>query len=140
VYQLETAMGAAISVFPGSQAIRVPRTRFLPVKTTSDLFIIHSDAFIMTGDSRIVPNPDKEPGGPPLSVTLDSRFYKHVDQLESRFPFGPPSLIDCERVMIWGDIKFGKGIVFRDAVKLINDTEKQVEIEDGSIIEGTHAF
>ena len=28
VYQLETAMGSAISVFSGAQAIRVPRTRF----------------------------------------------------------------------------------------------------------------
>ncbi|MCP4043886.1 MAG: UTP--glucose-1-phosphate uridylyltransferase, partial [Gammaproteobacteria bacterium] len=30
VYQLETAMGAAIAVFPGAGAIRVPRSRFAP--------------------------------------------------------------------------------------------------------------
>ncbi|MCB0168132.1 MAG: UTP--glucose-1-phosphate uridylyltransferase, partial [Anaerolineae bacterium] len=34
VYQLETAMGSAIGIFQGAGAIRVPRTRFAPVKTT----------------------------------------------------------------------------------------------------------
>ena len=37
VLQLETAMGAAISSFENAGAIIVPRTRFAPVKTTSDL-------------------------------------------------------------------------------------------------------
>ena len=37
VYQLETAMGAAIEVFEGARALLVPRTRFAPVKTTDDL-------------------------------------------------------------------------------------------------------
>ncbi|MHC9543910.1 MAG: UTP--glucose-1-phosphate uridylyltransferase [Vulcanimicrobiota bacterium] len=137
VYQLETAMGAAISVFKGSQAIRVPRTRFLPVKTTNDLFVIYSDAYVLTHDCRVVLNPDKEPGGPPLSVTLDPRYYRHIDQLESRFPYGPPSLLDCERVTIKGDIKFGKNIIFTCVVELVNDKEQQMEISDGSAIEGT---
>jgi UTP--glucose-1-phosphate uridylyltransferase len=30
VIQLETAMGAAIGVFPGARAVRVTRTRFVP--------------------------------------------------------------------------------------------------------------
>ncbi|MGI8624168.1 MAG: UTP--glucose-1-phosphate uridylyltransferase, partial [Solirubrobacteraceae bacterium] len=37
VIQLETAMGAAIGVFDGAVALCVPRRRFTPVKTTSDL-------------------------------------------------------------------------------------------------------
>src|SRR5262249_11161104 len=32
VYQLETAMGAAIQVFEGARALAVPRSRFAPVK------------------------------------------------------------------------------------------------------------
>ena len=39
VYQLETAMGAAIESFAGARAISVGRERFAPVKTTSDLLI-----------------------------------------------------------------------------------------------------
>merc|ERR1712127_841238 len=37
VLQLETAMGAAIGCFEGAAAIVIPRERFAPVKTTSDL-------------------------------------------------------------------------------------------------------
>ena len=40
VYQLETAMGSAISVFDRAGAIRVPRTRFIPVKNTNDLLAV----------------------------------------------------------------------------------------------------
>src|SRR3712207_365941 len=39
VYQLETAMGAAVGVFEGAGALRVPRSRFVPVKKTTDLQI-----------------------------------------------------------------------------------------------------
>src|SRR3954451_1065691 len=45
VYQLETAMGAAIQVFEGARALSVPRTRFAPVKTTDDLLALRSDAY-----------------------------------------------------------------------------------------------
>merc|ERR1719394_2020991 len=48
VIQLETAMGAAISAFPGASAILVPRTRFAPVKTTNDLLALRSDAYVLT--------------------------------------------------------------------------------------------
>ncbi|NNE43870.1 MAG: UTP--glucose-1-phosphate uridylyltransferase, partial [Gemmatimonadetes bacterium] len=50
VYQLETAMGAAISVFPDACALRVPRERFLPVKTTGDLLGLRSDLYRTTDD------------------------------------------------------------------------------------------
>ena len=50
VYQLETAMGSAIGVFPGARAIRVPRSRFAPVKTTDDLLAVRSDAYVLTED------------------------------------------------------------------------------------------
>ncbi len=46
VYQLETAMGAAIELFDGAGAIRVPRSRFAPVKTTDDLLGVRSDAYL----------------------------------------------------------------------------------------------
>ena len=48
VIQLETAMGAAISLFDNAACIEVDRPRFLPVKTTNDLFIMRSDRFHLT--------------------------------------------------------------------------------------------
>ena len=53
VYQLETAMGAAIGVFEGARAIRVPRSRFVPVKKTSDLLVLRSDAYVLGDGARI---------------------------------------------------------------------------------------
>ena len=43
--QLETAMGAAVEAFEGATAIEVPRSRFLPVKTTNDLLLVRSDVY-----------------------------------------------------------------------------------------------
>merc|ERR1712080_187630 len=46
VIQLETAVGAAIKHFKGAHGINVPRSRFLPVKSCSDLLVIKlGDAF-----------------------------------------------------------------------------------------------
>ena len=53
VYQLETAMGAAIGVFEGARALRVPRSRFVPVKKTSDLLVLRSDAYVLGDGARI---------------------------------------------------------------------------------------
>ena len=50
VVQLETAMGAAIGVFDGAAAVHVPRARFAPVKTTSHLLVVRSDAYELADD------------------------------------------------------------------------------------------
>ena len=59
VVQLECAMGAAIECFEGAQAIDVPRSRFAPVKTTSDLFALRSDAYevLENGHVRLQASP-----------------------------------------------------------------------------------
>lgn len=43
--QLETAAGAAIKHFHNAHGINVPRSRFLPVKSCSDLFAVQSDLY-----------------------------------------------------------------------------------------------
>ncbi|RYG17758.1 UTP--glucose-1-phosphate uridylyltransferase [bacterium] len=50
VIQIETAMGAAIELFDGATTIEVGRDRFVPVKTTSDLLVLRSDAYDMGQD------------------------------------------------------------------------------------------
>ena len=100
VYQLETAMGAAISVFEGARAVRVPRERFAPVKTTNDLLVLRSDGYELTDDFRVALSPRR--GGTPPYVDLDPEHYKLVDDFEARFPAGPPSLVECERFVVRG--------------------------------------
>ncbi len=79
VYQMETAMGAAISSFKNSTAICVPRTRFLPVKTTDDLIGLWSDAYVITELFQLRLAPGKKQG---VISRLDERFYRMVGQLQ----------------------------------------------------------
>ena len=60
VVQVETAMGAAIEAIDGAAALCVPRTRFAPVKTTSDLLVVRSDAYVLRADdAALVPAPER---------------------------------------------------------------------------------
>lgn len=134
VYQLETAMGSAIAVFEGAGAIRVPRSRFAPVKTTSDLLSVRSDDYVLDEALRIVPNPRRT--GAAAVVELDAAHYKLIDDLEERFPHGPPSLIECDELRVSGDIAFGRDVVLTGAVHMTNDTSEQRVVADGSRVTG----
>ncbi len=137
VYQLETAMGAAIELFEGAGALRVPRTRFAPVKTTDDLLAVRSDAYLLTEGFQVIPNPARRLSAPPV-VCLDPRFYRLIDDLEARFPFGPPSLVDCERLVVRGDVRFGRAVVCCRAVEVINESDAPAVIADGATLCGVH--
>lgn len=132
VYQLETAMGSAIGVFEGAQAIRVPRSRFAPVKKTDDLLAVRSDAYALTEDYRVVVNPAR--GLDALVVALDRDHYRLVDELEARFPYGPPSLLHCARLEIEGDFRFGRGVICRGAIHLVNENAQQVIVPDAAVL------
>ena len=127
VYQLETAMGAAIEVFEGAQALEVPRTRFAPVKTTDDLLALRSDAYRLTDDARVELVRDQVP-----IVTLDSDHYKLLDDFDARFPEGAPSLAEAERFEVEGDVRFGADVVVRGSVKVTGPDE----IGAGTVLEG----
>ncbi|HMO49642.1 MAG TPA: UTP--glucose-1-phosphate uridylyltransferase [Kiritimatiellia bacterium] len=105
VLQLETAMGAAIASFDGAVALRVPRTRFAPVKTTDDLLGLWSDAFVLGNDLQIRLAPERADLGPPV-IKLDPRYYKKIDAFSARFPRGAPSLVGCRSLVVEGDHTF----------------------------------
>ena len=133
VIQLESAMGAAIGVFEGTRALRVSRRRFAPVKTTSDLLALRSDAYVLTPESNVELAAERD-GTPPF-VDLDSRFYKLVRDFEARFAAGAPSLVACERLAVAGDVAFGRGVVVRGSVRVEHDGDGQLRIEDGAVLE-----
>jgi len=127
VLQLESAMGAAIERFAGARIVRVPRTRFAPVKTTDDLLVLRSDAYRLTGELFV------EPATEPLPyVELDPRYYRLLDGFERRFPSGPPSLREATRLTVTGDVTFGAGVRVRGAVELRVD--EPARIADGALL------
>ncbi|MBR7109274.1 MAG: UTP--glucose-1-phosphate uridylyltransferase [Akkermansia sp.] len=104
VYQLETAMGAAIQCFPGAKAVCVPRTRFFPVKTCSDLLLLRSDAVEITDTGLMALAPECK-GVAPI-VQLDSKLYKLVDSLDA---LGVPSLKHVSKLTVTGPHHFTDG-------------------------------
>src|SRR3954447_24923732 len=124
VYQLETAMGAAVGVFDGAGALRVPRSRFVPVKTTSDLLVLRSDAFRLGEGSRIELDPGR--ASAPL-VELDDDHFKLLRDFDAHFPAGPPSLVEAERLSVAGDVTFGRDVVVRGTVQVAGPRR----VEDG---------
>jgi UTP--glucose-1-phosphate uridylyltransferase len=134
VLQLESAMGAAVGVFNGAQALRVPRRRFAPVKTTDDLLAVRSDAYTLGDDGRV--ELARERGDCPPVIELDPRFYKLLPDFDARFPAGAPSLVACERLRVVGDVRFERGVVIRGSVTIEQTGAEQLRIEDGAVLEG----
>ena len=126
VVQIETAMGAAIEVFEGAQAIVVGRDRFLPVKTTDDLLVLRSDVFASASDGTLhVTSPTT-----PL-VHLDPKHYRTIADFDARFPLGPPSLRQATSLTVRGDWTFGAGVVVVGDVEL-GDTGGSEQVPAGT--------
>ena len=114
VIQLETAMGTAVEKFEGARAMVVPRTRFRPVKATSDLLVLRSDRFELDAASHIV-----ELGDGPTPVAVLDDVYKLIDDFDARFPTGAPSLIDCTSLAVVGDVTFEEGVTCQGDVTVV---------------------
>jgi len=121
VHQLESAMGAAISVFPGASAIEVERSRFLPVKTTGDLLRLRSDLYEDGPGGSVNAAGPRDPATIPID--LDKRFFGTMAAFEARFPHGAPSLRELTALTVRGDVYFEAG------VKLVGDVT--LEAQDG---------
>jgi UTP--glucose-1-phosphate uridylyltransferase len=128
VIQIETAMGAAIEVFEGATAIGVGRERFLPVKTTSDLLVLRSDAYELEADGRLTKVADPTP-----VADLDSDYYKLIGDFDRRFPAGAPSLTEARYLEINGDWTFEAGVRVIGEVTLEDRGEPQI-IAAGSVL------
>ncbi len=128
VFQIETAMGAAIEVFDGATAIVVGRDRFLPVKTTNDLLLLRSDAYELKEDGALRLAVDKAP-----LVDLDPDFFKTMDDFDARFPHGAPSLRGATSFTVKGDWTFGKNVVVRGSV-VLEETESVVGVGEPNFV------
>jgi UTP--glucose-1-phosphate uridylyltransferase len=124
--QMESAMGAALGVFEGAEALCVPRSRFIPVKSTDDLLALRSDVYALRPDGRVL-----GVGEPPY-ISLDPEHYRRLDDFEVRFPSGAPSLARCDRFTVRGDVTFGAGVVARDRVAV----RGPAHVPDGAVLDG----
>ena len=137
VVQLETAMGSAISLFPGAQAVVVPRSRFSPVKTIGDLMLAMSDCYRVTERSSVVCRTDWR--NLP-TVSLDPRVYSTVNNFFSRFPEGVPSMSACRGLSVLGDVRFQGDVKLDGTVSIVNRTDRQAVIPSGLRLSGEVAL
>lgn len=133
IVQLETAMGAAIRCFDRVAGILVGRDRFAPVKTTDDLLVRRSDAYVAGREVPLAPNPARRPELGPVIVRLDPTHYGSVEDLDLRFP-EPPSLLEAGCLEVSGDVRFGREVVVRGDVRIENRGPEPLRIPDGAIL------
>lgn len=128
VFQVETAMGAAIEVFEGARAIVVERGRFLPVKTTNDLLLLRSDAYDLGSDGVLRLAADPAP-----LVDLDSGHYRTIGRFDARFPQGAPSLRHARSLTVRGDWTFGAGVAAVGDARL-DDPGHPARVPDAAVL------
>ena len=139
IIQMESALGSAISVFPGATAVRVPRSRFLPVKRCEDLLVMQSDVFQINQQFRLIMNAKRLTATPPRrppQVSLDPRYYGTYDRLRAHFPHGSPSMVLCESLTVKGNVVFGRDIRLEGDVTITNDCTEARILADRQVIRG----
>jgi len=129
VIQIESAMGTAVEAFEGSVALRVPRSRFRPVKTTNELLLLRSDVFELDEQSRVVSRIDH----PEPRVALDDH-YTFIADFDARFPRGVPSMRECTSFAVEGDVTFGADVVAVGDVEVAAGSPARVA--DGARLSG----
>ncbi|KAI9396070.1 hypothetical protein POPTR_004G074400v4 [Populus trichocarpa] len=131
VLQLETAAGAAIKFFDHAIGINVPRSRFLPVKASSDLLLVQSDLYTVV-DGFVIRNPARtNPANP--SIELGPEFKKVANFL-SRFK-SIPSIIELDSLKVAGDVWFGANITLKGKVSIVVKSGVKLEIPEGVVLE-----
>lgn len=131
VIQVESAMGTAIERFEGSQAIRVPRSRFRPVKTTNELLLLRSDLFELDDDMLVRGLSDQ----PDPAIDLDDH-YKYIADFDRLLPHGSPSLAGCSSFAVHGEVTFGSDVTCEGDVEVVADGA--AEVPDGTHLQGRH--
>jgi len=132
VYQLVTAIGAAMKCFDNAVGLKVPRSRFLPVKKTSDLLLVMSNLYTLNHGALIM-SPKRMFPSTPL-VKLGNKYFKITSDFLSRFG-SIPDLLELDHLTVSGDVTFGKGVSLKGTVIIIANHGDRIDIPAGSIIE-----
>lgn len=127
VVQLEAASGSAIQSFPDAICVRVPRRRFLPVKSCSELLLMRGGVFVeIDGEYHLSP---KRTSTAFPSVKLGS-LYTTVQQFEERVP-KPVNVLNLDNLIVNGDVTFGANITIEGDVEFNIEEGQKVTVGDG---------
>jgi UTP--glucose-1-phosphate uridylyltransferase len=131
-------MGAAISLFDGAAAIKVPFSRFLPVKKCNDLLAIRSDRFVFSTEKNLILSP--QTSSAEIKIDLDPQHFGKIDLFDQKFVGHVPSLVDCEALTIQGDVLFENNVSIKGRVVIKNNRKTQAVIREGAVINKNLSF
>ncbi|EJD33220.1 UTP--glucose-1-phosphate uridylyltransferase [Auricularia subglabra TFB-10046 SS5] len=125
VIQLETAVGAAIKHFKNAHGINVPRSRFLPVKSCSDLLLITSDLYSLE-HGKLVMSPARMFAQQTPVVKLGDHFKK-LSNFQKRFRT-VPHMLELDHLTVSGDVWFGRNITLRGTVIVVANEGSRIDL------------
>lgn len=131
IIQLETAVGSSISCAEHGCVVSVPRSRFMPVKTCNDLFVVASNLYVLD-HGALVMNPSRNFDAVPL-VSLGPLFQK-VNDYQARVP-NVPDLLELDSLTVSGDVAFGANSVLRGHVVVVAPPGQRLELPPGTVLE-----
>ncbi|GAM27050.1 hypothetical protein SAMD00019534_102250, partial [Acytostelium subglobosum LB1] len=129
--QLETPAGMGIQNFSNSIAFLVPRGRYRPIKSTSQLLISQSNLFQFEHGKMSI-NPKRDSSDIPL-VKLGEEFTS-VSEYEKRFK-SIPDLLELDHLTVSGDVYFGVNTKLKGTVIIVANHGERIEIPDGVTLE-----
>ena len=130
ILQLETAVGSALNSFDGAVGINVPRSRFLPVKKTSDLLLIQSDLFSL---DRGTLKRDLAMGRSNLPKINLKDPFNDLKEFQQRIPV-PPDIKELDSLELQGQVRFNGKVTLKGNVRLVS-AKKKIRIPKGAVLD-----
>jgi len=131
VMQVETPASMAIHSFERKNFLLVPRSRFKPIKTTSQLLQVQSNMYSIENGALIM-NPTRVPPTEPVVKLGDG--FRTLEAYEARFK-EIPNLMELDHLTVSGDVTFGANVTIKGTVIIVADTGSKINIPDGAVLE-----
>ncbi|KAG8478783.1 hypothetical protein CXB51_028606 [Gossypium anomalum] len=122
---------STLKLFENSIGISIPQSRFLPLNSTSDLFLLQSDLYSFTEGMFVRNDARVSPSDP--SIALGPEFEK-ISDFKRRFET-IPSIVKLDSLEVNGDVWFGADIVLKGKVVIDASPGLTLRIPGGVVLE-----
>merc|ERR1719354_474090 len=109
--------------------MNVPRSRYVPVRSANDLFLVQSNLFEVNKKEGTVSVSHKRVYGNLPLIRLGEKFSAYSDYI-SRFE-GIPNILELDRLTLGGDIRFGKNVTLAGSVIILAKEGGEITIPSG---------
>lgn len=112
----------------------MPRSRFLPVKSTSDLFLVQSDLYSLSRGELTINSRRPQILGSATPIVKLGDHFRRVPSYLSRL-LSIPHILELDHLTVSGDVWFGEGVTLRGTVIIVANSGSRIDIPAGSILD-----